>query len=216
MAQVQPTTTYERLLYLTVRLETTLPGGMGLGTGFVYDHVTKGGDKVPLIVTNKHVVRGSTAVKVRFHQRDTAAPRWAVSGYVDLDLPIAEAAWTGHPSPDIDLTAIRLDAFILPAKAQGKEIAVFSLSAHYIPDDLTAFDAVEDVLMIGYPDGLWDGANNYPIVRSGITATHPGIDFEGRPEVAVDMACFKGSSGSPVVLPYDAGRVKRVAFFDDT
>src|SRR5262245_29309923 len=92
MAQVQPSTTYEYLLYLTVRLETTVPAGTGLGTGFVYDHLTKGGDKVPLVVTNKHVIKDSIAVKVRFHQRDTAAQRWAVSGYVDLALPIAEAA----------------------------------------------------------------------------------------------------------------------------
>jgi hypothetical protein len=53
-------------------------------------------------------------------------------------------------------------------------------------------------------------------VRRGITASHPGIDFEGRPQIAIDMACFEGSSGSPVLLPYDPTRAKRVAFFDES
>ncbi len=172
--------------------------------------------KVPLLVTAKHVVRDAKEVKVRFHQRDVSASRWAVSGYVDLTFVLPESAWTGHPDSDIDLTAIRLDSFQQRATDQGKEIAVFSLGASFIPDDLSVFDAVEDIVMIGYPRGLWDSTNNYPLVRRGITASHPGIDFDGKPLIAVDMACFPGSSGSPVLLPYDPSRAKRVAFFDET
>jgi hypothetical protein len=217
MAQIQPVTTYEHLLYTTVRLELALVGNQtGVGTGFVYDHYTSGGTKVPLLVSNKHVVKDSLAVKVRFHQRDPSAPKWAVSGYVDLDFPLPESAWTGHPDPDIDLSAIKFNTFQQQAQIQGKEIAVFSLSQRFIPDDLAVFDAVEDIVMIGYPSGWWDSTNNYPIVRRGITASHPGIDFNGKPEIAIDMACFHGSSGSPVLLPYDMGRPKPISFFDDT
>jgi hypothetical protein len=54
--------------------------------------------------------------------------------------------------------------------------------------------------MIGYPNGLWDKKNNLPIVRRGITATPPYIDFDGRPDFIIDCACFPGSSGSPVIL----------------
>src|SRR5439155_8993915 len=99
--------------------------------------------------------------------------------------------------------------FQQPAHAQGSELAVFALGPRFIPDDLTAFDAVEDIVMVGYPSGLWDSTNNYPLVRRGITASHPGIDFEGKPQIAIDMACFEGSSGSPVLLPYDPSRAKR-------
>src|SRR5689334_13498494 len=107
MAQIQPVTTYEYLLYTTVRLEITVPGDTNIGTGFLYDHYTASGDKTPLLVTNRHVVAGCQSVAVRFHRRDANAPRWAVSGYVDLALPIPESEWTGHPDPATDLSAIR-------------------------------------------------------------------------------------------------------------
>ncbi len=43
MAQIQPVTTYENLLYTTVRLEIPLLNGQtSVGTGFVYDHLPTG------------------------------------------------------------------------------------------------------------------------------------------------------------------------------
>ncbi len=44
--------------------------------------------------------------------------------------------------------------------------------------------------MIGYPNGIWDEANNMPIIRRGITATHPNFNYNGKPEFMIDAACF--------------------------
>jgi hypothetical protein len=66
--------------------------------------------------------------------------------------------------------------------------------------DLENLRAVEDVLMCGYPNGLWDDKNSLPLIRRGITATHPAVDYCGRPEAVVDIACFPGSSGSPIAI----------------
>ncbi len=71
------------------------------------------------------------------------------------------------------------------------------------------FGAIENVVVVGYPIGLWDSTNNLPIVRSGITATHPAVDFLGRQEFLVDAACFVGSSGSPVFLYNPHGWLSR-------
>lgn len=46
--------------------------------------------------------------------------------------------------------------------------------------------------------------NNLPVIRRGVTATHPNRDYEGRREFMIDAACFPGSSGSPVFL-YNVG-----------
>lgn len=54
--------------------------------------------------------------------------------------------------------------------------------------------------MVGYPNGIWDQKHNMPVLRRGITATHPNLDWNGRPEFLIDAACFPGSSGSPVFL----------------
>lgn len=61
-------------------------------------------------------------------------------------------------------------------------------------------DVAEEILMIGYPVGLWDELNNFPIVRKGIAATHPALDFQDKSIGVVDIACFPGSSGSPIII----------------
>lgn len=54
--------------------------------------------------------------------------------------------------------------------------------------------------MVGYPIGLADARNNYPIFRKGYTAAHPAVDFNEDGIGLVDMACFPGSSGSPIYI----------------
>lgn len=81
-----------------------------------------------------------------------------------------------------------LDDSILPTQEQTAEL-----------------DAIEDVTMVGYPSGLWDSVHNYPLIRRGITASHPAVDFDGRPNIVVDLACFPGSSGSPVFIYNQSG-----------
>lgn len=92
------------------------------------------------------------------------------------------------------------------AERQGKVIYHKALSDSLIPTQaqLDDLNAVENILMIGYPNGLWDETNNLPLFRRGITATHPAVDHNGKSVTMVDAACFPGSSGSPVIL-YDGG-----------
>jgi len=67
-----------------------------------------------------------------------------------------------------------------------------------------SFTALEDIIMIGYPIGLWDSKNNLPIIRKGQTATPMKIDYQGKSEFLLDIPAFPGSSGSPVIL-YNQG-----------
>ena len=67
-------------------------------------------------------------------------------------------------------------------------------------DKLKELSALEDIVMIGYPNGIWDEVNNKPIIRKWVTATHPCLDYNGKKELMIDAACFPGSSGSPVFI----------------
>ena len=67
-------------------------------------------------------------------------------------------------------------------------------------EEKETFSAMEDVVMVGYPIGLSDEYNHKPIIRKGITATHIKKEYQGKKEFLVDMACFPGSSGSPIFI----------------
>ena len=65
-------------------------------------------------------------------------------------------------------------------------------------EELEQLEAIEEVVLIGYPAGIRDPAHLTPIARKGITATPPAWDYGGRPTFLVDASVFHGSSGSPV------------------
>jgi hypothetical protein len=60
------------------------------------------------------------------------------------------------------------------------------------------FIPIEDIIMIGYPYNLWDKVNNLPFYMKGITATHPGMNYNGNEEFVINTPVYPGSSGSPV------------------
>lgn len=62
-------------------------------------------------------------------------------------------------------------------------------------EKLKDLSALEELVMVGYPIGLSDTRNNYPIFRKGYTSAHPAVDFNDDGIGLVDMACFPGSSG---------------------
>ena len=65
-------------------------------------------------------------------------------------------------------------------------------------------DVIEDIIFVGYPNGIYDTLNLTPLVRKGITATPIGLFFKGKPAFLVDSMVFTGSSGSPVFI-YNKG-----------
>jgi hypothetical protein len=192
----------EKLTYSTIRIECDLrDGGVATGTGFFFRAYQEGDTTVPVIVTNRHVVRDALQGRFLLHETDEdGSPSRAKSITVALD--DFETRWFPHPQDDVDLCFMPAGPIINAAFAQGRKPFFVDLGLDLIPteEELREFTAAEEVLMVGYPNGLWDSFNNMPILRRGITATHPALDYEGRPEFLIDAACFSGSSGSPVLL----------------
>ena len=193
----------EQLMYSTVRIECTYKNGRtGTGTGFYFDLLEKdNGQTVPVIITNKHVVQDSVKGGILFTLTDTEGnPDFNKKHFWDINN--FGKAWTFHPDSNIDLCVMPVATLL--EETRNKASIPFTIGLHkkMIPSDeeLSDLTAIEDIVMIGYPIGLWDKTNNLPIIRSGITATHPAMDFNGRKEFMIDVACFPGSSGSPVFL----------------
>ncbi|MEJ7683095.1 MAG: hypothetical protein WKG06_35620 [Segetibacter sp.] len=64
------------------------------------------------------------------------------------------------------------------------------------------------------PNGIWDKSNNIPVIRQGITASHPKLKYNSKSEILIDCACFPGSSGSPVLIYNQGGHTTKEGDFD--
>lgn len=197
----------EQLAYSTVRIETNT----GTGTGFFYRFsVQENGWHIPAIVTNNHVVEGTS--KGRFlisrAQPDGLPDLTHHEGFAFNDF---SKIWTPHPSNDIDLCAMPIAPILAKAKETTTPLFYRPIDASLIPTqaELEELNPVEDITMVGYPNGLWDEVHNMPIFRRGITATHPKLDWNGKSEFLIDAACFPGSSGSPVFLLNEGGYLSK-------
>ncbi|MGK9336086.1 S1 family peptidase [Sinorhizobium meliloti] len=191
----------EQLLYSTVRLTSRKDGqAVAYGTGFFFRFLLPKGE-VSAIITNKHVVDGASEIRAVCHLMSGEEP---TGKFINCDITLAAFSLVNHPSPEVDLCAIIFSEIENRAREAGTPIFLKSLTKDLIPReaDWQFFDAIEDVTMIGCPRGIYDAANNFPIVRRGITASALSVKYEGRNEFMVDMACFHGSSGSPIFL-YD-------------
>lgn len=191
-----------QLIHCTVRISCFDSNNEeSFGSGYIYNFCESDDSHVPCIVTNKHVLKG--AVRGVFHltlKKPDGNPD--VGNYESIILENIQSFSIPHPNPAIDLIAIPIGAVLASSLRNGREYFYLSLGSNSTASDelLANLVAMEDVVMIGYPIGLWDEVNNYPIIRKGITATHPNLNFKGNSEFLIDAACFPGSSGSPVFL----------------
>ena len=189
---MEPQSLSEQLMLSTILINTE----QGRGTGFFYHFVYDNNVVVPVIITNKHVVNYKRTEKVSFavHLKDNSN---IVIGTTTIEL---EVEWIQHSNKD--LCFCFANPIIEALKSQGKNIFYIAIDDSLIYDmtKLKKLSAVEDVLMVGYPIGMSDEINHYPIFRRGITASHPAIDFNQKGIGLVDMACFPGSSGSPIFI----------------
>lgn len=195
------------LNYTTVRIEIeTRNGEMKTGTGFffMFNESEKGFN--PVIITNKHVI--DNARFGTFHltpSNDKGMPLDKDKKRLNFrsEHEDFEDRWKYHPDEDVDLCVMGFtDAIYLFEKQFNCRPFLKYLNTSMIPsvEDIDRFSTIEDVYMVGYPNGLWDEYNNKPFIRKGITATNPKFDYNGKKEFAIDMACFPGSSGSPILI----------------
>ena len=190
----------KKLLFNTIRVDTVLEDGSeGSGTAFVFSH-TSGSGVHTFVVTNRHLVEGVRSGGLVFTQKRHGQP--ALGERFQININDFSHAWFLHPNPDVDLAIIPLRPLEQAARDQGAELYYHAIDSHLVPDAaaLRALDAMEQVIFIGYPSGVWDQVNLMPIMRRGTTATPMELDFEGRPEFLIDAAVYPGSSGSPVFV----------------
>ena len=192
----------EQLAFSTVRIVGyTAEEKCVTGTGFFFQLLEKDNTLVPVIITNKHVVTSMTKGGFILTTADPEGnPTYTDHFTVQFD--DFERHWKYHPDPDVDLCAMPIAPILRVAEERKQALFFRTLNSKLFPTQQQRqdFDLLEEILMIGYPNGIWDASNNMPIFRRGTTATHPNMNYNGKQEFLIDVACFPGSSGSPVFI----------------
>ncbi len=186
----------EQLFFVTVRIETE----KGLGTGFIVHHKWTEGKEGLFLVTNKHVVSGTKNGCFSFLQSDGTVP--LLGQKYDIEVDNFEQRWFGHPDPNVDIAVFPLSPILDKIQSRQWKVYFKVISREIIPSkaQLEDLDAIEEVVFIGYPIGIWDTKNFLPVARRGITATPVSVDYANQPIFLIDASVFPGSSGSPVFI----------------
>lgn len=200
---MKPISISERMMFNTVRL---VASDRSSGTGYFYNFVIDN-KIVPVIITNKHVVNYNSNETMTFYLHLRNGENESNESYqVTLTLN-----WIFHSKKDLCFCFVN-PVFEFVKKQTGKDVFYIAIDETILPSQkmLEELSALEELVMVGYPIGLWDKNNNFPIFRKGYTASHPAIDFNESGIGLVDMACFPGSSGSPIYILNEGGYKDKV------
>jgi hypothetical protein len=189
----------EQLLFSTARVEAEFSDRKKTGTACFYVHRDEARE-YPFLVSNRHVVANATNGVITFIAREGTEPR--LGEKLTVRIQDFGSAWIANQDPSIDLAILPLAPIREGIQRGGKDIFFISITPDLIPtpEIMQEFDAIEDVVFIGYPRGLFDTVNLNPLVRRGITATPISFDYCGESAFLVDASVFPGSSGSPVFI----------------
>lgn len=201
---MKPKTISEKMMFSTVRLETS---NSSSGTGFFYGYDVDDKTTCPILITNKHVINNNRNEVMTFclHLKDEDncnSENYRVT---------YQGEWIFHSSKDLCFCFVQ-PLFEEVKRRTGKEVYYVSVDDDLLASeqDIEELSAIEELVMVGYPIGLWDEKNNFPIFRRGYTASHPAIDFNESGVGLVDIACFPGSSGSPIFILNENGYSNRL------
>jgi hypothetical protein len=169
------------------------------GTGFFFGK-SFDGENHQFIVSNKHVLCNKNWIEVDFAMADTDGKRIIgpphVFRFEKGQLPIFV-----HENIDVDLACIPLAPIGKYYADIKQNISLVSFNNTNIPDLHAShiLDATTTILMPGFPNGIMDTRNNFPIIRRGILSTPYNINYLGKPDFVADIGAFGGSSGSPIL-----------------
>ncbi|MHB9014037.1 MAG: S1 family peptidase [Ignavibacteriaceae bacterium] len=191
----------EKLSYSTIQITSKAQNViLGTGTGYFYRFEIEP-EVIPVIVTNKHVLQDADELELVFSSLDENS-NIIVDKHIKYIYKNVQQNKIEHPNMEVDLCILPISELLEELLGKGNNLRIINFDNSILLSDsewdrLTAY---EDVIMIGYPDGIWDSTNNLPIFRKGITASHPKYNWKNKLEFIIDIACFPGSSGSPIFL----------------
>lgn len=177
-------------------------GSASSGTCFLMLHTNASNEIFYAFATNKHVVDGFSSAKLVIGRRDQKSNNALSFPPINLLIDDLQKYCIPHPDHAVDICLMPMNAFMnSPEQLLHANFCAIDTRMAYKAESLGDIcTSIEDIIMIGYPNGLMDEAHCRPVVRAGITATDLRLDYNDTPDFMIDAACFPGCSGSPVFL----------------
>lgn len=188
------------LMSATVQLEQPLGNGTRtVATGFLISDPTPDGRPRVVLVTADHVFEGMAGDEATIGYRIQGANgAWNFAPRKFAIRSGGRPLWTRNP--DRDVAAIVISA--PPAFARAA-IPIGWLAGD---DTLTKYQLApgEEMMTLGFPQGLSANPAGFPILRSGRVASYPLGPSKAYPTFLLDFRVFPGNSGGPVWFDEEA------------
>lgn len=94
-----------------------------------------------------------------------------------------------------------VDVVAIPIKDTISNVKLYPVNYNKTSDSIIVMPT-DRVFILGFPKGV-KSAPAFPIWKSGLIASEPDIDQEGKPIIWIDILGYGGMSGSPVYLITD-------------
>ena len=197
---------FEEHIFLNTVLIINLTDGEA-GTGFLVAKKVSDEKTKILLISNKHVFWGKKdkdtlgiQKKLRFTLHIKTATGEFTPGSTktfDLDLTREQNGYFDHPDATVDVGCLNVSSLWNSDAIHASALDLDTKLCNYQYDQI---NSGQSIYFIGYPSGFYDRKHSLPILRTGIIASIPKLDFDGRPCILVDAPVFGGSSGSPVFV----------------
>ena len=183
------------LIAATVEVEQALPDGRRIiGTGFLISDPTPDGRPRTVLVTANHVLNRMPGTEAHIGYRLQGKD----GGWIFDPQPVSirrngHELWTHHPSRDVAVLSVKAPPAFTQAAIPLAWLAGGDTFSRY------GVGPGDEMMVLGYPQGLSANAAGFPILRSGRVAS-PIDPPQVSPTFLLDFRVFPGNSGGPVFM----------------
>ena len=196
-----------QMMNATVELEQQLrPGLRRVGAGFLMASTCAEMRPCTVLVTADHVFRGMAkgTVTVGYRVEDDEGGWTFAPEPVRIRDSAGSSLWTRHPSRDIAVIEVVAPEPFARAAIPADYLAQGPGTAN------RGLQGGDELLTLGFPEGLAANGAGFPILRAGRVSSYPLSPISRVPTFLLDFSVFGGNSGGPVFAAESGGDGRRL------